>query len=149
VLTNERSPVSSDSELTEVLSKVVELILAQRAKAIDLAAEKDISEALLAYVSKIAELHNPTMGELAKALDVSKPSATAAVERLNHLGYVQKVKSDEDRRVSHLHLRPEGEIFAKRYAGIHQTIAEKVQSRLSQRETAELCRLLQKVLGDS
>ena len=44
------------------------------------------------------------MSDVAARLEVSRPTATVALEKLEQKGYVTKVPSSIDRRVSHVHL---------------------------------------------
>jgi MarR family transcriptional regulator, organic hydroperoxide resistance regulator len=58
----------------------------------------------LQYLETIYTLGIPTITDIAEALSFSKASVTAGVNKLVSLGYVTKKRSQEDRRVVHVHL---------------------------------------------
>ena len=59
---------------------------------------RDITFNQYMYLEKIKELNNPTYGQLAKQLGVSKPAITGIVSKLIELGYIKRQKSPNDNR---------------------------------------------------
>lgn len=98
------------------------------------------------YLDTISHLENPTISELARAMDVSKPTATVAIDRLADRGYVNRVQSDNDRRVRHLHLTTAGSAIADEHDAMHRKFATHFRDALSDDEVTTLVWLLQKVL---
>ncbi|HEX7064663.1 MAG TPA: MarR family transcriptional regulator [Bacillales bacterium] len=77
--------------------------------------------AVLRYIRQ----HEPcTSSALSKAFYVEKSAVTAIINRLEKKGFIQRVRSDEDRRVVYLRLTAEGERF-------HQECTERVNQMLS------------------
>ena len=66
----------------------------------------------LQYLETIAALERATVTTIAEELQVTKPSATAAVSRLIELGYVRKLPSSRDGRVHFLELTEAGKQLA-------------------------------------
>lgn len=101
----------------------------------------------LEYIDVIHKLGNPNLGEIAKALKLSKPSVTAIVEKLASKGYIQKFQSDEDRRSFHVHLSAKGEKLVKMHNETHQRIADVFRNNLDEKDLKALVTLLNKVVS--
>jgi DNA-binding MarR family transcriptional regulator len=67
------------------------------------------------YLRGVQKNENTTLTELAAAVGVSKPSATAAVTKLIQDGYIVRTRSRTDQRRYHLTLGEKGrEVFVQR-----------------------------------
>jgi len=107
----------------------------------------ELSMRQMLYLEMIVRLGNPSFGELAEALGITRPSVTAIVNRLAEKGFVRKVQDDEDRRSFHIHLTEKGQQFSQIHARVHQHIARALVARLDQTETEQLIALLRKIAG--
>ncbi len=99
------------------------------------------------YIDVINSLGNPNLGEIAKALKLSKPSVTAIVEKLAAKGYIHKFQSDEDRRSFHVHLSAKGKKLVDMHDETHRKIAGLFQSSLNEKDLKTLVALLNKVVS--
>lgn len=106
-----------------------------------------LSRKQIYYLDVINEMKNPTLGEIAKKLGLSKPSITAIVEKLVQSDYVVKVKSDEDRRVSHIYLGEKGKMIAQLHDDIHSRIEDFLTKSLDSSETEQLIAILSKAVS--
>ena len=90
----------------------------------------------------IQALKEPTVNEFASFVRISSPNAAYKVNSLIQKGYVEKVRSDKDRR--EYHLRPTRKYME--YYNVSSTyireVMERVKARLSPEETGELDRML-------
>ncbi|TAL38665.1 MAG: MarR family transcriptional regulator [Spirochaetes bacterium] len=130
-------------ELIDVLTRFIgdqELHLLKELEASGLTARQ------LYYLETIREMKNPTYGELARRLALSKPSVTAAVEKLAGLGYVQRIQSDEDRRSFHLHVTDKAETLSGLHREGHERIAHLLSKNLDAKDLAQMVRILNKVI---
>ena len=107
----------------------------------------DLSMRQLLYLEAIAKLKNPTFSELADNLAVTKPSVTAIVQKLIRMGYVEKVQSQEDRRVFHIVLKERGQQFTQMHHNVHQLMARRLMARLNEPEIQQLTALLNKAIA--
>ena len=98
------------------------------------------------YLETISHLKNPNITELSKAMGLTKPSVTVAVEKLIEKDIIYKVKSDADRRSSHLHLTEKGKLVNEMHDYAHRRFAEAVNKALNENEIEELIVLLDKLL---
>jgi MarR family transcriptional regulator, transcriptional regulator for hemolysin len=108
----------------------------------------DLTMKQIVYLDTIARMQSPTFSDLAKQLDVSKPSVTAIVHKLVKNGYVQKVQSEEDKRAFHILLTEKGHELAAIHDNLHQKIAQHFTNVLNEAEMHQLGRLLHKAFKD-
>jgi DNA-binding MarR family transcriptional regulator len=88
----------------------------------------------------------PTVSKVAESLDIAKPTATNAIDRLENDGYVRKVPSADDRRVWYVHLTTKGLRISDLHDQIHQGYAENFERSLNKEELDILVVLLNKVI---
>jgi DNA-binding MarR family transcriptional regulator len=100
------------------------------------------------YLDVIGHLDSPTPGALAKAFGVTKPSVTAIIDKLQSLGYIDKIASNDDRRSARLVLTEKGKKIATLHDEVHKGYADLLKRRLTGEEVRELIRLLDKTLGE-
>lgn len=91
----------------------------------------------------ILALKEPTINEFASFVHISSPNAAYKVNNLIQKGYVEKVRSTQDRR--EYHLRP-----TKKYMDYYnissnymKQVMERIQSRFTTEEAIQLDRMLQ------
>jgi DNA-binding MarR family transcriptional regulator len=68
----------------------------------------DVSFNSLLYLREVRSLINPTISELASAMDVKKPSASNMVKKLVDMDLLEVERSNSDKRVFKLALSAEG-----------------------------------------
>ena len=79
-----------------------------------------------------------SIGQISDRLGIAKPNITPLVDNLRDDGLVERVRSEQDRRIVNVHLLPEGE---KRLEAIREDIAKQVtewRESLSRSEAKEL-----------
>ncbi len=79
-----------------------------------------------------------SIGQISDRLGIAKPNITPLVDSLRDDGLVERVRSEQDRRIVNVHLLPEGE---KRLEAIREDIAKQVtewRESLSRSEAKEL-----------
>jgi DNA-binding MarR family transcriptional regulator len=100
------------------------------------------------YLETIDILNNPNITELAKSLNLTKPTVKVAVDKLIERDFLYKIQSDEDRRSAHLHLTEKGKLINQMHDYSHKRIAESLSRKLSREELEILTGLLNKILSD-
>lgn len=131
-------------ELIEILTKLIgdwEMQFVQQY------ADEGFTSRQLEYIDTINRLGNPNLGEIARALKLSKPSVTAIIEKLAGKGYIQKFQSDEDRRSFHVHLSARGKKLVEIHNETHQRIADLFRKNLDEKDIKTLVRLLNKMFA--
>jgi len=71
--------------------------------------EHGLTSAQWSPLFKIKSGHNPTVADLALALEMDAGAMTRLLDRLEKKGLCKRVRSTEDRRVVNIELTPEGE----------------------------------------
>jgi DNA-binding MarR family transcriptional regulator len=137
--------MSNLQEAIICISDLVEKVLEETTTQADFA---DLTQQQLHYLKVIVRMKNPSLTELAKELDLTKPTVTVLVDKLVEKGYVRRVKSDEDRRSMHLHIDKKGARIDELRSLAYERMAEKIGSCLSEAETAILSELLRKIVKD-
>jgi DNA-binding MarR family transcriptional regulator len=92
---------------------------------------------------------NPSVNQkqLGQALDISAPNMAVTLDRMVERGWVQRVRSEKDRRAQHIHLTPAGRDLVARAEAISRTMEDATLRVLSAAERALLIELLLKVAG--
>lgn len=135
--------------LVEIIEMLTKLIGDWELQFVQECAAHGFTVRQIEYVDAINKLGNPNLGEIAKALKLSKPSVTAIVDKLAAKGYLQKFQSDEDRRSFHVHLSAKGKKLAEMHDETHRKIADLFRSNLNERDLRTLVALLNKVVSKS
>ena len=133
--------------LVELIEIITELIADLEAEFIKKYQEEGFTARQIVYIDTINMLGNPNLGEIAKALKLSKPSVTAIVDKLASKGYINKFQSDEDRRSFHVHLSAKGKNLVKMHAETHNKIVDMLQDNLDRKELKNLVTILNKVVS--
>ena len=90
----------------------------------------------------IMALGTPTVAQFAQAMHISTPNASYKINSLIQKGYVQKVRSETDRREYHLHpTRKYLDYYSISYAYL-QTVVDRVKERFPPEDVAKLDEML-------
>lgn len=111
--------------------------------------EKGIKDLVPSYGNILTVLYDQdealTLKEIGRLLGKEKSTITALVNKLEKLGYVEKIKSHEDRRNTYVCLTDQG----RKIEGVFEDISKEVQSTaykgFSEEEKRELLRLMKKL----
>lgn len=135
--------------LTELIEKLTRHIGDIEVQFIKSLAEAGITARQLDYLEEIERLGHPNFSELAQSLGLSKPSVSAIVEKFIIQGYVERVKSDQDRRTSHIHLTDKGAEIVRMHNETHARIAGIFTSKLAKKDLDDLVAILNRVVSGS
>ena len=112
---------------------------AQHLGALDL---KAVEFSILVLVASNPQVNQKQLGQ---ALDVSAPNLAVTLDRMVERGWVERVRSTQDRRAQHVHLTAHGRELTAQAERIAKTMEDPALRRLSQAERALLIELLMKV----
>jgi DNA-binding MarR family transcriptional regulator len=139
--------MTNHSSLEQAIEFVTGLMAEMESQAFQQEGFSELSMRQVFYLDTIIRLGHPSFGELAEALNITRPSVTALVGKLICKGYVQKVQDHEDRRSFHIVPTLKGQDFTKIHQIMHQRIVQTLTARLTEGEVAQLTDLLQKAIG--
>lgn len=95
----------------------------------------DLTPKELHAIDAITMCKNPTVSQVAGKLHLSRATMTVTVDRLVRKGYVERVRSQKDRRIVHLKLTMRGRVVGRAYHTYHNRM---VRSFLQNRTDEEL-----------
>ncbi len=88
------------------------------------------------------------MGALARAIRRQKNTVTTLVGKLERAGYVRRLASDSDQRVSMIALTEKGEAFRADFLAISETLLAKAWGDMGQPQREELVAGLERLLAN-
>jgi DNA-binding MarR family transcriptional regulator len=94
------------------------------------------------YLTVIYQLGNPNLGEVANALNLTKPSISAMVQRLIKNELIIKAQSDKDKRVHYLSLTEKGLKIMQGDDALYEDLAESLTSVLNEQQLDDINCLL-------
>jgi len=92
----------------EVLVAIRQIIRAIDLQSKKLNKEYGLTGPQLILMRAIQSMHNVTIKELSNHTNVSQATTTTIIDRLEHNGYVQRIRSESDRRKVHANLTEKG-----------------------------------------
>ena len=104
----------------------------------------ELSMRQMLYLNTIIRMGHPTFSDLARELNVSKPSVTANVGTLVKKGYVAKVQDHEDLRSFHIVTTQKALDFDELHQNVHKNLAHHLAAQLNDNEIEQLAGLLAK-----
>lgn len=111
--------------------------------------EKELYNLVPSYGNILTVLydHNGTlsMKEIGKLLGKEKSTITAIVDKLEKLGYVDKIKSEKDRRTTFVCLTEMGKNIEKKFEEISCDVHSTAYKNFTKEEKNEFLRLLKKM----
>lgn len=97
------------------------------------------------YIDAIARLGEPRISEIAEELNITNASVTGGISKLIHLGFVQKIRSSDDRRVFHVRLTPAAQDLVEARFQALEEYGQLVQSALSEEEARQFIMAIEKI----
>lgn len=131
--------------INEVLVKLFNDIMDIEEKAIITEEFKDISNNDMHIIEVIGKEEPKNMSAIAKALSVTVGTLTIAINNLVKKGYVNRIRSEEDRRVVLISLSYKGEKAYDHHKEFHEEMIEATLNGLNEEETKVLVRALNNV----
>ena len=124
--------------LSDLCERVISEIISQ-------SEYEDLTNQQLNCMRIILRLNEPTLTQLSRELNLTKPTVTVLVDKLVKKGYLRRVPSKRDRRTTHLHIDTKGKKIEQLRERAHIRMAELVSEGLNDTETVILTELLKKV----
>ena len=131
----------------EVLVKLFKDIMNIEEKAIITEEFKDISNNDMHIIEAIGVNEPKNMSQVAKALSVTVGTLTIAINNLVKKGYVDRVRSEKDRRVVYISLSSKGRKAFVHHAKFHEEMIHATVKGLSTEEVNILVKSLENLAG--
>lgn len=94
------------------------------------------------YLEVIKKKGSPTLSDIAQELNYSKPSVTIMVNKLIDQGFVNKVQSNEDKRVFYVELTDLGKDLIDMQLDVYREFASRLEKVLEGQDVKKLADLL-------
>jgi MarR family transcriptional regulator, organic hydroperoxide resistance regulator len=111
--------------------------------------EKEIEGLIPSHGNILTNLYDyqdrMTMKEIARRIGRDKSTVTALVNKLEKLGFLTKVDSEDDHRTVYLELTEKGNQMEQKYRKISEEVVARAYTGFSEEEKSELLRLLKKL----
>ena len=134
--------VDNYNTINDVLVKLFNEIMDIEEKAIITEEFKDISNTDMHIIEAIGKNQSKNMSTVAKALSVTVGTLTIAINNLVKKGYVNRIRSEEDRRVVLISLSPKGEHAFDHHEKFHDEMIKATLADLDQEQTMVLIKAL-------
>ena len=95
---------------------------------------KDISIKEMHTIDVIGKFPEATPSKVSKELMVTLGTVTTSLNNLERKGYIERVRSDQDRRVVYLHLTKKGRLVHRLHKRFHKAMVEKIIDGMSHEE---------------
>ena len=118
-------------KLTYETYKNTDAELAAQAK---IRANKDISIKEMHTIDVIGKFPEATPSKVSKELMVTLGTVTTSLNNLERKGYIERIRSDQDRRVVYLHLTKKGRLVHRLHKRFHKAMVEKIIDGMSPEE---------------
>lgn len=117
------------NEINSYLVTIFNDVLMIEEKTLQSSRFKDVSIKEMHTIEAVGMYHQHTTSEVAKKLGVTAGTLTVSVNNLVRKGYVERIRTDSDRRVVKLALTPNGRLLYRLHDKFHrdmvkETIAE-------------------------
>ncbi|WWR15943.1 MarR family transcriptional regulator [Lachnospiraceae bacterium JLR.KK008] len=133
-----------NTALNEVFVKVFKNIMALEEQAIRSEAYQNATANDMHVMEAIGNGKPKNMTSVARSLSVTTGTLTISVNSLVKKGFVERVRSEEDRRVVLISLTEKGKALYRRHQKFHEELVERIVNRLNDQEKV----LLEKVLSN-
>lgn len=132
-------------ELYETYSELIKIKGECSCKLIDELNMSELTLRQIEYIKKFDRCDYVTTSELAKILELSKPSVTEMIKKFIKLECIYKQKCNEDGRVYYLHLTEKGRCIARFEELTVRKLVDRILDSLEDDEIKTLISLLSKI----
>ncbi|CDF58832.1 MarR family transcriptional regulator [Thermobrachium celere] len=131
--------------LNELLVELFNDILMIEQQALRSKDFNDLSITEIHTIEAIGMYGDKTMSEVAEKLNITVGTLTVAVNNLEKKGYVERRRSEEDRRIVYVHLTNKGKLAYRMHEKFHSAMINEVVEGLTDEEEKILISSLEKL----
>lgn len=136
---------NSMNVLSELLVDTFNDILGIEQKALQAGVFKDVSVTEIHTIEAIGMYDVKNMSEVASKLDITVGTLTTAINHLVKKGYVERMKTEQDRRIVQIKLTKRGKLAFRIHEKFHMDMVKETIEGLSKQEEDILIRSLEKL----
>ena len=128
--------------VNDVLVNLINEVWVLEGKAIITGEFKDLTNNDMHVIEAIGKGEGKNMSSIARKLNITVGSLTTAMNGLVNKKYVERSRSEEDRRVVYVKLTPKGTRAYKHHEDYHRQMTQAVMDKLDEKEMPVLLKTL-------
>jgi len=121
-------------KFTKTLSSIYSNLMLREIEAIKNGVYRDLTFHEVHTIEAIGDLTNGTVSQLARNVGVTQSTMSTMIDKLVKKGLAQRIRSDKDRRVLHIHLTKKGNAAYKDHEDVHRQVTRNWLKALSKDE---------------
>lgn len=138
--------IAAREDLTEQVMEHVDFLFAQRRRSFCAQPlSREVSLPQLHLLMALQESGRMTVSELATHMQVSTPSASSILDRLEEHALVDRVRDEEDRRVVHVAISARGRMVVEELTGMKREYMQRLLGVMTDKEIGDVLRGAQAV----
>ncbi len=145
-LTKKNIIMNNEEKFLRVLDIISKKATAFKLKELEKIESVDLNLKDFQYIDVIRKLMNPSFTDIANELNLTKPSVTAIINKLEQQKLIFKERSHNDKRMFFIYLTSKGKKISEAYQRGHQQLVKHIHSSLSEDEFAKLVELFDKTV---
>ena len=135
-----------ETSLNVVLVDTFNLILKHEEEAINKILSVPVSVTEAHVIEAVGKLKDRvTASGVASLLNISKPTATVAIQKLEERGFIQRIRCDADRRKRLISLTETGKKIEKYHRAFHEKMVKTISGQFPEDEKKILLSLINKL----
>ena len=123
------------NEINSFLVTIFNDVLMIEEKTLQSSRFKDVSIKEMHTIEAVGMYHQHTTSEVAKKLGVTAGTLTVSVNNLVRKGYVERIRTDSDRRVVKLALTPNGRLLYRLHDKFHRDMVKETIAELDKEQS--------------
>ncbi|MBX3127542.1 MAG: MarR family transcriptional regulator [Polyangiaceae bacterium] len=135
-------PVEASEDLDAIVEAIVFLYTESRRVTKGLAGRYGLTGPQLAVIKMLEPVGKLSLSELSWKIRARNSTVTGIIDRMEREGWVERRRSEDDRRVVHIALTARGKRLASSITIEPVTLFRRVLAELSERDARELSRIL-------
>lgn len=136
---------NTHSVINDLLVNIFNEILVIEQNALKTGVFSDVTTTEVHTIEAIGLYDSKSMSEVAKMLGITVGTLTTAINNLVKKGYVERIRSQEDRRVVKINLTRRGKLLYRIHEKFHGDIVKATVTGLDEKEEAVLVRSLERL----
>ncbi|MBE6022089.1 MAG: MarR family transcriptional regulator [Cellulosilyticum sp.] len=99
------------------------------------------------YLTAISNMEHPNFGDVAHALNLTKPAVSALIKRLIHHELIEKIQCEEDKRIFYLSITQKGKEMINGDSNLYARLESLISHSVNPDELQALDHLLNKIVS--
>ena len=100
--------------------------------------ESGLTHQQIMIIKLIAHRGQVTVSKLCEEMSLAKGTVSGIVSRMESMGYIKKIKNDEDKRNTYITFSDKGEVFAKEFRKTINESFDKIFENFTEEEILEV-----------